>query len=148
MDKARKTVTILMADDDLEDQMLVRKAWERSRFRNDLRFVDDGEQLMDYLYRRNAYADAIDSPRPGVILLDLNMPKIDGYEALEEIKNDPGLRRIPVVVLTSSKAEEDIIRSYNLGVSGFITKPVTFEGFVEAVKTLGRYWFEMVELPS
>lgn len=148
MDETRKTVTILMADDDLEDQMLVRKAWERSRFRNDLRFVDDGEQLMDYLYRRNAYADAIDSPRPGVILLDLNMPKIDGYEALEEIKNDPGLRRIPVVVLTSSKAEEDIIRSYNLGVSGFITKPVTFEGFVEAVKTLGRYWFEMVELPS
>ena len=148
MDKARETVTILMADDDLEDQMLVRNAWQKSRLSNDLRFVDDGEQLMDYLYRRNAYADAIDSPRPGVILLDLNMPKIDGYEALEEIKNDPGLRRIPVVVLTSSKAEEDIIRSYNLGVSGFITKPVTFEGFVEAVKTLGRYWFEMVELPS
>ena len=148
MDKARKTVTILMADDDLDDQMLVRDAWEKSRLCNDLRFVDDGEQLMDYLYRRGAYADPIDSPRPGVILLDLNMPRKDGYEALEEIKNDPGLRRIPVVVLTSSQAEEDIICSYNLGVSGFIAKPVTFEGLVEAIKALGRYWFEIVELPQ
>jgi CheY-like chemotaxis protein len=148
MDRARKTVTILMADDDLEDQMLVRNAWEKSRLNNDLRFVDDGEQLMDYVYRRGAYADPIDSPRPGVILLDLNMPKKDGYEALEEIKNDPDLRRIPVVVLTTSKAEEDIICSYNLGVSGFITKPVTFGGLVEAIKALRRYWFEIVELPS
>ena len=148
MDKARKTVAILMADDDLEDQMLVRNAWQKSRLSNDLRFVDDGEQLMDYLYRRGAYADPNDSPRPGVILLDLNMPKKDGYEALEEIKNDPDLRRIPVVVLTTSKADEDIIRSYNLGVSGFITKPVTFGGLVEAIKALRRYWFEIVELPS
>ena len=148
MDKARKTVTILMADDDLEDQMLVKNAWQKSRLSNDLRFVDDGEQLMDYLSRRGAYADPLDSPRPGVILLDLNMPKKDGYEALEEIKNDPDLRRIPVVVLTTSKAEEDIICSYNLGVSGFITKPVTFEGLVEAIKAIGRYWFEIVELPS
>ena len=147
MDKARRTVTILMADDDSEDQMLVRNAWQKSRLSNDLRFVDDGEQLMDYLYRRGAYADPIDSPRPGVILLDLNMPKKDGYEALEEIKNDPGLRRIPVVVLTSSKAEEDIICSYNLGVSGFITKPVTFGGLVDAIEALGRYWIEIVELP-
>ena len=148
MDKARKTVTILMADDDLEDQMLVRNAWQKSRLSNDLRFVDDGEQLMDYLYRRGAYADPNNSPRPGVILLDLNMPKRDGYEALEEIKNDPDLRRIPVVVLTTSKAEEDIICSYNLGVGGFITKPVTFKGLVEAIKALRRYWFEIVELPS
>jgi CheY-like chemotaxis protein len=148
MDKARKVVTIVMADDDLEDQMLVRNAWQKSRLCNDLRFVDDGEQLMDYLYRRGAYADPSDSPRPGVILLDLNMPKKDGYEALEEIKNDPDLRRIPVVVLTTSKAEEDILRSYNLGVSGFITKPVTFRGLVEAIKALRRYWFEIVELPS
>jgi CheY-like chemotaxis protein len=148
MDKACKAVTILMADDDPEDQMLMRNAWERSRLNNDLRFVDDGEQLMDYLYRRGAYADPLDSPRPGVILLDLNMPKKDGHEALEEIKNDPNLRRIPVVVLTTSKAEEDIICSYNLGVSGFITKPVTFEGLVEAIKAIGRYWFEIVELPS
>jgi CheY-like chemotaxis protein len=137
-----------MADDDLEDQMLVRNAWEKCRLYNDLRFVDDGEQLMDYLHRRDAYADPSDSPRPGVILLDLNMPRKDGYEALEEIKSDPDLRRIPVVVLTSSRAEEDIIRSYNLGVSGFIAKPVTFGGLVEAFKALGRYWFEIVELPT
>jgi DNA-binding NarL/FixJ family response regulator len=103
---------------------------------------------MDYLYRRGAYADPIDSPRPGVILLDLNMPRKDGFEALEEIKNDPDLRRIPVVVLTTSKAEEDIICSYDLGVGGFITKPVTFKGLVEAIKALRRYWFEIVELPS
>ena len=147
MNKARKTLTILIADDDLEDQMLVRDAWEKSRLYNHLRFVDDGEQLMDYLYRRGAFADPIDSPRPGIILLDLNMPKKDGREAMEEIKNDPDLRRIPIVVLTSSKAEEDIICSYNLGVSGFITKPVTFDGLVEAIKALGRYWIEIVELP-
>jgi CheY-like chemotaxis protein len=148
MDKARKAVTILMADDDPEDQMLVRNAWQRSRLCNDLRFVNDGEQLMDYLHRRGAYADPIDSPRPGVILLDLNMPKKDGYEALQEIKNDPDLRRIPVVVLTSSKTEEDIVHSYNLGVSGFIAKPVTFGGLVEAIEALGRYWIEIVELPT
>jgi CheY-like chemotaxis protein len=148
MAKARRTVTIVMADDDMDDQLLVRDAWLQSRLCNDLRFVSDGEQLMDYLHRRGAYEDPSDSPRPGVILLDLNMPRKDGHEALEEIKSDPDLRRIPVVVLTSSKAEEDIIRSYNLGVSGFIAKPVTFEGLVEAVKALGRYWFEIVELPS
>ena len=148
MKKARKTVTVLMADDDPEDQMLVKHAWEASRLCNDLRFVDNGEQLMDYLYRRGPYSDPIDSPRPGIILLDLNMPKKDGREALGEIKNDPDLRRIPIVVLTSSKAEEDICCSYDLGVSGFITKPVTFKGLVEAIKVLGRYWIEIVELPS
>ena len=103
--------------------------------------------MTDYLSRRGAYADPADSPRPGLILLDLNMPKKDGREVLEEIKNDPDLRNIPVVVLTSSKAEEDIISSYNLGVSGFVSKPVTFDGLVNAIKTLGRYWIEIVELP-
>jgi CheY-like chemotaxis protein len=147
MTKDHHPMTILMADDDLEDQMLVRDAWAESRLNNDLRFVNDGEQLMDYLFRRGAYAKPADSPRPGIILLDLNMPKKDGREALEEIKQDPDLRQIPVVVLTSSKAEEDIVCSYDLGVGGFITKPVTFEGLVEAIKALGRYWIEIVELP-
>ena len=147
MSEAGKPITILVADDDPEDQMLVKDAWDESRLNNDLRFVDDGEQLIDYLFRRGAYADPVDSPRPGLILLDLNMPKKDGREALEEIKNDPDLRNIPVVVLTSSKAEEDIVSSYNLGVSGFISKPVTFDGLVDAVKALGRYWIEIVELP-
>jgi CheY-like chemotaxis protein len=143
----REPIIILMADDDPEDQMLVREAWKESRLANDLRFVSDGEHLMDYLYRRGEYGDPGSSPRPGLILLDLNMPKKDGREALEEIKADPDLMRIPIVVLTSSKADEDIVSSYNLGVSGFITKPVTFDGLVRIMKALGKYWIEIVELP-
>jgi CheY-like chemotaxis protein len=142
---AHKPITILMADDDRDDCLLVRKAFEASRLVNDLRFVEDGEELMDYLRRRGKYADA---PRPGLILLDLNMPRKDGREALKEIKDNPDLREIPVVVLTTSKSEEDIFRSYNLGANSYITKPVTFEGLVDVMKALGKYWFEIVELPS
>ena len=147
MHKVRKPLTILIADDDPEDQMLLKAAWAKSRLANDLRFVDDGEQLLNYLYRLEDYTDPTVSPRPGLILLDLNMPKINGHEALEEIKTDLDLRTIPVVVLTSSKAEQDIIRSYDLGVCGFITKPVTFEGLVDVITGMGRYWIEIVELP-
>ncbi len=136
---------ILMADDDADDRILTREAMEESRVLNDLRFVEDGEELMDYLKRRGKYTDA---PRPGLILLDLNMPRKDGREALKEIKADPELRRIPVVVMTTSKAEEDIYRSYDLGASSFITKPVTFDRLVELMKALGRYWVEFVELPE
>jgi CheY-like chemotaxis protein len=136
-----------MADDDREDCMMARDALEESRLANDLRFVEDGEELMDYLHRRGGHADPADSPRPGLILLDLNMPKMDGREALKEIKADPDLRRIPVVVLTSSKAEEDIYSSYDLGVNSFIIKPVSFDGLVELMKTLAIYWFQIVELP-
>jgi CheY-like chemotaxis protein len=144
-EKARKLV-ILMAEDDIEDQMLVQEAWEEARLRNELRFVNDGEELLDYLKYRDLYADRSKAPRPGLILLDLNMPRKDGREALKEIKADPELRHIPVVILTTSKAEEDIIRSYDLGVNSFITKPVTFEALVEIIKTLKKYWFEIVEL--
>ena len=143
-DIQKKSVTILMADDDQDDCLLVSKAFEASRLANDLRFVADGEELMDYLHCRGAYAAA---PRPGLILLDLNMPRKDGREALKEIKADSGLREIPVVVLTTSKDEEDILRSYNLGANSYITKPVTFEGLVDVMKSLGKYWFEIVELP-
>ena len=136
---------ILMADDDADDRILTKEALEESRVLNDLRFVEDGEELMDYLKRRGKYTDA---PRPGLILLDLNMPRKDGREALKEIKADPELRRIPVVVMTTSKAEEDIYRSYDLGASSFITKPVTFDRLVELMKALGRYWVEFVELPE
>ena len=142
-----KPITILMAEDDPDDRLLTEEAFSKALLANDLRFVEDGEELMDYLYRRGKYADASNSPRPGLILLDLNMPRKDGREALEEIKADPNLRRIPIVVLTTSKAEEDILRTYDLGVSGFITKPVECESLVEVVKVLGRYWFEIVELP-
>ena len=141
-------ITILMAEDDAEDRMLVKDAWEESRLANPLRFVKDGEELMDYLHHEGEFSDPADSPRPGLILLDLNMPRKDGREALEEIKNDPKLRRIPIIVLTSSKAEEDIVRSYELGVCSYITKPVTFDKLVEVTKTLGKYWFEIVEIPS
>ncbi|MGH8625049.1 MAG: response regulator, partial [Gammaproteobacteria bacterium] len=136
------------ADDDADDRLLTQDAMRDARVLNELRFVEDGEELMDYLYRRGRYAEPSSAPRPRLILLDLNMPKKDGREALQEIKADPDLRRIPVVVLTTSKAEEDIYRSYDLGASSFITKPVTFEGLVELMKAMGQYWIEFVELPS
>ncbi len=144
----RTVVTILMADDDEDDCLLAREALAESRLAfSDLHFVQDGEQLMDYLYQRGKYSNLHSSPRPGLILLDLNMPKKDGREALRQIKADANLRQIPVVVLTTSNAEEDIYRSYDLGANSFITKPVTFSGLVEVMKALGRYWFEIVELP-
>lgn len=142
-----KSITILMAEDDPDDRVLAREALEESSLANDLRFVQDGEELLDYLRQRGKYSDPSLAPRPGLILLDLNMPKKDGREAVREIKADPALRRIPIVVLTTSKAEEDIFRSYELGVSSFIIKPVSFESLVEIMKTLSRYWFEIVELP-
>lgn len=141
-------IVILMADDDADDRMLTKDALEESRVLNELRFVEDGEELMNYLTRKGKYADEADSPRPGLILLDLNMPKKDGREALKEIKSDPNLRRIPVVVMTTSKAEEDVFRSYDFGASSFITKPVTFDRLVELMRALGEYWVEFVELPD
>lgn len=139
-------IVILMADDDDDDYLLTQKALKQSKLLNTLCRVRDGEELMDYLHGQGAY-EGQNCPRPGVILLDLNMPKKDGREALKEIKSDPGLRGIPVVVFTTSKAEEDIYKSYQLGVNSFITKPVTFDGLIQVVQTLGRYWFEIVELP-
>ena len=141
-------VTILLADDAPDDRMLARDAFEESRLRNQLDMVEDGEELMDYLLDRGKYAGDGARPRPSLILLDLNMPRKDGREALKEIKSSPELRRIPVVVLTTSKAEEDIFRTYDLGVNSFIVKPVTFEGMVDVLKTLGKYWFEIIELPG
>jgi CheY-like chemotaxis protein len=144
-----KPITILLADDDPDDRMLAADALKESRLANDLRFVENGEELLDYLYRRGKFAgDDVCCPRPGLILLDLNMPRKDGREALREIKADANLRSIPIVVLTTSKAEEDIYRTYDLGVNSFITKPVTFEGLVRVMQVLGRYWFEIVELPA
>jgi CheY-like chemotaxis protein len=147
MRTGRKPIVILLADDDEEDRMLARDALAESRLSNDITCVTDGEDLMDYLHRRGKYAPPVEAPRPGLILLDLNMPKKDGREALREIKSDPELRQISVVVLTTSKAEEDIYSSYDSGASSFISKPVTFEGLVDVMKGLGKYWFEIVELP-
>jgi CheY-like chemotaxis protein len=145
----RRSITILLADDDEDDRVLTAGALKRSRLINDIRFVVDGEDLMHYLLRRGAYAaGGTPAPRPGLILLDLNMPKKDGREALREIKSDPVLRRIPVVVLTTSKAEEDIVRTYDLGVNSFVSKPVTFDGLATVMQTLADYWFDLVELPE
>ncbi|GAB3196286.1 CheY-like chemotaxis protein [Pontibacter aydingkolensis] len=148
MSTKKNSIVILIADDDAEDRMLVKDALEESRLKNSINFVENGEELMDYLHHRGKYADTNEYPTPGLILLDLNMPKKDGREALKEIKADERLKLIPVVVLTTSKAEEDILRTYDLGVSSFITKPVTFTSLVDVMKTLSKYWFEIVELPK
>jgi CheY-like chemotaxis protein len=142
-------ITILIADDDEEDRVLTQEALAGARLKNDLRFVVDGQDLMDYLRHQGRYAGVpSDAPVPGIILLDLNMPKLDGREALAEIKSDPELKQIPVVVLTTSSADADVLRSYELGVNSFITKPVTFAGLVEVMQGFSRYWFEIVELPA
>ena len=137
-----------MADDDEDDRLLTQEALEENRITSDqLRFVEDGQELIDYLLHEGKYSEVSSAPRPDLILLDLNMPRKDGREALKEIKEHPDLRQIPIVVLTTSKADEDILRTYNLGVSSFITKPVDFQSMVKIMKTLGDYWFEIVELP-
>ncbi|MGV3639292.1 MAG: response regulator [Adhaeribacter sp.] len=147
MSSKKRSIIILIADDDAEDRMLLKEALEENRLKNTMQFVENGEELMDYLQHKGKFADKEKFPAPGLILLDLNMPKKDGREALKEIKADPHLRLIPVVVLTTSKAEEDILKTYDLGVSSFITKPVTFTSLVGMMKTLSDYWFEIVELP-
>lgn len=147
MTRRSKPIAILVAEDDADDRMLLQDAFDESRLGNDLYFVEDGEQLIAYLRREGEYAEPGKAPFPGLILLDLNMPKMDGREALKIIKSDPALQRIPVVVLTTSKAEEDIVRTYGLGVSSFITKPVTFEDLVKVIQVLTMYWIEIVELP-
>jgi CheY-like chemotaxis protein len=146
-DAPHRPLTILLADDDEEDRELARDALQNSRLANEMKFVHDGQDLLDYLRHEGRWTQE-DAPRPGIILLDLNMPKKDGREALQEIKADESLRRIPVVVLTTSKDEADVLSTYDLGVSSFITKPVTFGGLVDVMKTWTQYWFEIVELPN
>ncbi|MBX0332330.1 response regulator [Pontibacter sp. HSC-14F20] len=146
--KSNRPIVILIADDDAEDRMLIKEALDENRLSNAIQFVENGEELMDYLHNRGRFTDKEKYQTPGLILLDLNMPKKDGREALKEIKADEHLRVLPVVVLTTSKAEEDILRTYDLGVSSFITKPVTFSSLVDVMRTLSKYWFEIVELPK
>jgi CheY-like chemotaxis protein len=141
-------ITILMADDDADDRRLTQEALEEGRLINEVQFVNDGVELLDYLRKEGKFAPPAVVHRPGLILLDLNMPRKDGRTVLKEIKNDPALRQIPVVVLTTSKADEDIYRSYDLGVNSYIVKPVTFEALVDILQTLEKYWFAIVELPK
>ncbi|HEY0755754.1 MAG TPA: response regulator [Ktedonobacteraceae bacterium] len=144
----KEVLVILMADDDEDDILLTQKALEKGKLLNPLHTVRDGEELLDYLLHRGEYLTEANAPRPGVILLDLNMPRKDGREALKEIKAHADIKDIPIVVFTTSKAEEDIYRSYKLGVNSFITKPVTFDNLIEVMQTLGKYWFEIVTLPA
>jgi CheY-like chemotaxis protein len=141
-------ITILMADDDPDDRLLTADALKEARLINDIRFVENGVELLEYLRRQGKFAAPADAPRPGLILLDLNMPKMDGRTVLKELKNDAELRSIPVVILTTSKDDEDVYRSYDLGVNSYIVKPVTFEALVDILQTLEKYWFEIVELPQ
>lgn len=143
----QKPLPILIAEDDEDDRLLMQDAFTECCLSNPLFFVEDGEELLDYLYHRGDYTAAEQFPLPGLILLDLNMPKKDGREALAEIKQDAKLRQIPIVILTTSKEEEDVLRSYTLGVSSFIAKPVTFEQLVDVISCIGQYWFEIVVLP-
>jgi two-component system, response regulator len=147
METNRDSISILIADDDADDRMMAKEALEECRLANPIDFVEDGVELLAYLRGEGRYAGQA-GRRPGFIILDLNMPKMDGREALREIKADPMLRRIPVVVMTTSQAEEDIYRTYDLGVNSFITKPVTFDGLVDVMRTMGAYWIEIVELPA
>ena len=148
MNDPSKAKVVLMAEDDSDDRLLVKDAMAECRWEGDLRFVEDGEDLLDYLMHRGKYSQPANAPRPGLILLDLNMPRKDGREALREIKADAELRRIPVVVLTTSKAGTDIGRMYDLGANSFIAKPIQFEALVNVMRVLGQYWFNTVELPA
>ena len=147
-DRHKIPITIVICEDDEDDRLLTEQALKDAHISNELRFVGDGEELLDYLYQRGRFAGETGlAPRPGLILLDLNMPKMDGREALQRIKSDVTLHDIPVVVLTTSNLDADVVKSYRLGVNSFITKPVTFSGLVEAMNILGRYWLEIVALP-
>lgn len=147
MIKSNFPIRIVVADDDADDRMMIRDAFEESKLGNPIDFIEDGMELMEYLNREGKYANLKGQPYPGFILLDLNMPRKDGRTALKEIKESAELHRIPIVILTTSKAEEDIIKTYNLGVNSFICKPVSFDKLVDIVKTVGHYWIQIVALP-
>ena len=147
MREAKLNTTLLLADDDPDDCLLIKEALEESRLVVDLHSVEDGEELVDYLHRRGKYTNPDDSPHPDLILLDLKMPRKSGHQALEEIKRNSELKYIPIVVLTTSKAEEDIVRAYGSGANSFIVKPTSFGALIEAMNTLGGYWFELTTLP-
>ncbi len=141
-------IVILLADDDEEDRMMASDALRAARLLNDLRMVGDGEEMLDYLHHRGKYASPGASPRPGLVLLDLNMPRMDGREALQQMKADPALRSIPVVILTTSRTEEDVASTYAMGANSFIMKPVSFDGLVQALQVVTEYWFRIVQLPN
>lgn len=148
MNKTKNAITILMAEDDPDDRLIIRDAFEEARIDNTIHYVEDGEELMDYLYSRGKYSWPNNMLRPGIILLDLNLPKLSGQDALREIKSNLDLRRIPIVIMSTSIRDEDIHLMYDMGANSYISKPNNFALLVEIVKSLSKYWFEIVTLPS
>jgi CheY-like chemotaxis protein len=142
-----KPFVVLMAEDDEHDVVATKRAWKKHNIANPLYVVNDGEECLDFLHRRGKYSDPATSPRPGILLLDIKMPRMDGLTVLKHIREDGKLRRLPVIILTTSKREEDQLRSYDLGANAFVVKPVGFENFCEAVRTINLFW-QLVELPS
>lgn len=146
MTNEKRQFTILIVEDDPVDTELLIEALQDDRLVNEVKYVRDGTELMNYLRQENGFRDKSQSPRPDLILLDLNLPKMDGREALKEVKSDPNFRRIPVIVMTTSKSEEDIYLSYNLGANSYIVKPFSFDSMVEIIRSVKKYWFDIVEL--
>ena len=142
-----KAFAVLMAEDNRHDIVAAKRAWKRNKIANPLYIVNDGEECLDYLYQRGSYQDPVLAPPPGILLLDLNMPKLGGLGVLQHLRNDQVFRRLPVIVLTTSQLEEDRVRSYDLGANAYIRKPVGFENFSAAVKTIQLFW-QLVELPN
>ncbi len=144
---AKKPFVVLMAEDNEHDIIATKRAWKKNNIVNPLYIVNDGEECMDYLYQRGKYAESDSAPKPSILLLDIKMPKMDGLAVLKQIREDKELHRLPVIILTTSKDEEDRIRSYDLGVNAYIHKPVGFQSFSDAVKAINLFW-ELVELPE
>lgn len=142
-----KTFVVLMAEDDEHDIIATKRAWKTGQMANPLHIVSNGEECLEYLERRGAYSDPASSPRPGILLLDINMPRMDGLETLQRIRANEQLRSLPVVMLTTSKAEEDRMRSYELGANAYIVKPIGFDNFAEAIRTINLFW-KLVALPG
>ncbi len=145
MNENAQPIEVLLVEDDPGDELMTREAFEDNKIRNTLHVARDGEEALDFLYRRGAHADA---PQPDLILLDLNLPKYDGRQVLQKIKSDPDLAHIPVVVLTTSSAEEDILRSYKLHANAYVTKPVDVEQFIAAVRQIDEFFVTIVRLPN
>ncbi|MCC9599535.1 response regulator [Stieleria sp. JC731] len=146
-ESSRPEATILLAEDNPAERALAKRACERSRINCDLRFVNDGEQALDYLYRKSDFADPAVAPVPDLVLLDLNMPKVNGHQVLSQMKLHHSLKKIPVVVLTTSRAERDIAQSYEIGCNSFLNKPKDVDSFVDLFQSLSHYWFNLVVLP-
>jgi CheY-like chemotaxis protein len=145
MTPAGRAIDVLLIEDDPGDELITREAFEHNKIKNNLHVAHDGEEGLDFLYRRGGYSEA---PRPDLILLDLNLPKRDGRQVLAEVKGDPDLRRIPIVVLTTSEAEEDVLRSYDLHANAYVTKPVDFDRFVEVIRQIDEFFISVVRLPG